>query len=92
METEFVIRKTRRTPVYNIGVTSRLCGLPVHTLRWVERSGLVSPGRSDGRHRLFSEEDISVLAEIRALLRQRVNVSGIRIILRMRAERRRVPR
>lgn len=81
-----VIHRTRRTPLYNIGVASRLCGLPVHTLRWVERAGLVNPDRTEGNQRLFSDEDLELLNEVRALLSQRVNLSGIRIILRLKAE------
>jgi hypothetical protein len=33
------VKKTRRTPLYNIGVASRLCGISIHRLRWVERAG-----------------------------------------------------
>jgi DNA-binding transcriptional MerR regulator len=84
MRSVIVMRRTRRTPLYNIGMASRLCGLPIHTLRWVERAGLVNPGRTDGKHRLFSEEDVDLLEEIRKLMTQHVNLPGIRIILRMR--------
>jgi MerR family glutamine synthetase transcriptional repressor len=83
MEERLFIRRTRRTPLYSIGVASRLCGISVHTLRWVERAGLVAPSRTDGNQRLFCDEDLDLLAEVRSLLAQRVNLSGIRIILRM---------
>ena len=80
-----VVRRDRRTPVYNIGVTSRLTGLPVYTLRWIESHGLVSPRRTEGNQRLFSEEDLELLQRVRDLMAQHVNLPGIRIILRMKA-------
>ncbi|MBL8023614.1 MAG: MerR family transcriptional regulator [Elusimicrobia bacterium] len=85
MDQEVIIRRTRRTPLYSIGVASRLCGISIHTLRWVERAGLVAPSRTEGNQRLFCDEDMDLLVEVRNLLAQRVNLSGIRIILRMQA-------
>jgi MerR family transcriptional regulator, glutamine synthetase repressor len=81
-----VVKRERTTPVYNIGVASRLTGLPIHTLRWIERQGLVSPFRTEGNQRLFSEDDMELIQEIRELLAQHVNVPGIRIILSDRAK------
>lgn len=83
MRRVIVVQRTRHTPVYNIGITSRLAGLPIYTLRWVEKAGLVHPERTAGKQRLFSDADIEILCRIRELLAQRVNLSGIRIILQM---------
>lgn len=79
------LKRTRRTPLYSIGVASRLCGISIHTLRWVERAGLVAPNRTEGNQRLFCEEDLDVLFEVRKLLAQKVNLQGIRVILRMQS-------
>lgn len=79
------VKRTSRTPLYSIGVASRLCGISIHTLRWVERAGLVAPNRTDGNQRLFCDRDLEVLSEVRKLLAQRVNLQGIRVILRMQA-------
>ena len=87
MEEWVVGKRTSRTPVYSIGVMSRLCGISVHTLRWVERAGVVCPQRTEGNQRLFCDEDLHILSRVRELLAQRVNLSGIRIILRMELER-----
>lgn len=81
------LKRTRRTPLYSIGVASRLCGISIHTLRWVERAGLVAPDRTEGNQRLFCEEDLEVLSEVRKLLAQKVNLQGIRVILRMQSAR-----
>ncbi|MBK8870307.1 MAG: MerR family transcriptional regulator [Elusimicrobia bacterium] len=86
MESGAFSKRTSRTPVYSIGVASRLCGISVHTLRWVERAGVVSPQRTEGNQRLFCDEDVHLLSRVKELLAQRVNLSGIRIILRMELE------
>lgn len=78
------LRRTRGTPIYNIGAASRLCGLPIWTLRWIEKHGLVSPRRTDGNQRLFSDQDLDHLNMIRGLMEEKVNLAGIRVILRMR--------
>ena len=75
------LRRTPATPIYNIGAASRLSGLPIWTLRWIERNGLIAPGRTRGRQRLFSDEDVARLARIRELLEQKVNLAGIRVLL-----------
>ncbi len=80
------VEKTRRTPIYNIGAASRLVGLPIWTLRWIERHDLVSPRRTSGNQRLFSEDDLDRLNVVRELMEQKVNVAGIRVILRLRQE------
>jgi MerR family glutamine synthetase transcriptional repressor len=81
------IARTRETPCYNIGTASRLTGIPVWTLRWIERHELIRPRRTEGNQRLFSESDLDLLNAIRELMEERVNLQGIRIILRMRLER-----
>ncbi|HOX22305.1 MAG TPA: MerR family transcriptional regulator [Elusimicrobiales bacterium] len=73
--------------LYNISVAARLCGLPAYTIRWVEKNHLVEPSRTEGNQRLFSDPEIELLREIAALLRQNVNVQGIRVVLRMRGYR-----
>jgi MerR family transcriptional regulator/heat shock protein HspR len=80
------LKRTRSTPVYGIGAASRLSGLPIYTLRWIESHGLVRPRRTQGKHRLFSEEDIERIETIRELMREKVNLAGIQVILRMKGE------
>jgi MerR family transcriptional regulator, glutamine synthetase repressor len=82
-----VLKREPTTPVYNIGVMSRLAGLPIHTLRWIEQHGLISPSRTEGNQRLFSEFELGLVREIRELMEQDVNLPGIRIILRMRTKK-----
>ncbi len=79
------VERTPRTPIYNIGAASRLVGLPIWTLRWIERHALVAPRRTDGNQRLYSDADVERLHVIRELLEQKVNLAGIRVILRLEA-------
>ncbi len=80
--------KDLNTPVYNISVASRLSGIPEHTIRWLERNQLISPGRTEGNQRLFSDADIDVLRRIKELLDEKVNAAGIRVVLRITRTRR----
>ena len=81
------LRRTHATPVYTIGAASRLTGIPIWTLRWIERHGLLRPSRTRGRQRLYNDDDLERLRGVRALMEQKVNLAGIRVILSMRAPR-----
>lgn len=55
--------------VLRIGEVSRRTGVAVPTLRaWERRYGLLSPERTDGGHRLYSEQDISRVRGMQRLL------------------------
>ena len=55
------------TPALRIGAVARRTGVAVATLRaWESRYGVLQPFRSEGGHRLYSEEDVDrVLAVLR---------------------------
>ncbi len=54
-------------PLYNIGVVSRLSGIPVATLRvWERRYGFPESARTGGGHRLYSEHEILRLRWVKA--------------------------
>lgn len=79
------VRRTAATPVYTIGAASRLTGIPIWTLRWIERHGLLRPSRTRGRQRLYTDADLTRLRDVRGFMEQKVNLAGIRVILRLRA-------
>src|SRR6201997_3595169 len=55
------------------------------TLRLYEREGLLTPSRSEGNTRLYTEDDIERLEVILKLTRDLgVNLAGVEIILNMR--------
>jgi MerR family transcriptional regulator, glutamine synthetase repressor len=83
---KITIERRRTTPIYNIGMASQLTGIPIYTLRWIEQHELISPERTRGNQRLFSDEDIDLIQEIRKLMEADVNLPGIKIILKMRSE------
>jgi CheY-like chemotaxis protein len=48
--------------VYSIGAVARMLGVPPATLRtWEQRYGVITPERSDGRHRLYSRDQVESL-------------------------------
>ena len=58
--------------LYKIGVVSRKAGLSVATLRlWEDEYGLLSPQRSPGGTRLYSDADVDRVLYIKTLVRER---------------------
>jgi MerR family transcriptional regulator/heat shock protein HspR len=67
--------------VYGISVASELSGLGQQTLRLYERWGLVTPFRTAGGTRRYSDDDLDRLKQITDLVDQGVNLAGIARIL-----------
>lgn len=75
------------TPVYVISVAAQLSGLHPQTLRQYDRLGLVCPGRTAGRGRLYSTRDIVLLREVQRLSQEDgINLAGIKRILELETE------
>ena len=75
----------KNRPVYVISVAAELVDMHPQTLRLYERKGLIRPGRSSGKTRLYSERDIDHLREIRRLTQELgVNLAGVEEIMRLR--------
>jgi MerR family transcriptional regulator, heat shock protein HspR len=65
-----------------ISVAARLAGMHPQTLRQYDRLGLVSPGRTSGGGRRYSERDVVLLREIQRLSQDDgVSLAGIRRII-----------
>ena len=73
-------------PKYSIAVASDLSGVPQQQLRRMEESGLVSPARTEGKTRRYSDNDLASIAAVSDLSDEGVNMPGIRYILQVRAE------
>ena len=72
-------------PVYLISVVANMLGIHPQTLRQYEREGLVTPSRTQGRMRLYSQADIDRMKLILRLTREMgVNLAGVDVILRLR--------
>ena len=74
-------------PVYMISVVAKVLEIHPQTLRQYEREGLITPARSDGRIRLYSQRNIDEIKSILELTRELgVNIAGADIILKMRRQ------
>jgi len=72
-------------PCYVISVAARILGMHAQTLRYYERVGLITPSRTQGNIRLYSESDIKRLRKVKQLMDDLgVNLAGAEVILRMR--------
>src|SRR6188472_2702103 len=69
--------------VYGIAVASELTGLDPQTLRLYERRGLLTPARTAGGTRRYSDDDLERLARITALADAGINIAGILQILNL---------
>ncbi len=80
-------------PCYVISIAARLVGMHQQTLRYYERAGLVTPKRTAGNIRMYSNADIQRIREAQRLIDQLgVNLAGVDIILRMRDQMREMQR
>jgi MerR family transcriptional regulator/heat shock protein HspR len=78
-----------RTPtraVYVISVAAELAGMHPQTLRIYERRGLVTPARTEGGNRRYSDADIAVLRRISELTDEGMNLEGIRRVMHLEIE------
>ncbi len=77
-------RESRNKPLYMISVAAELTGMHPQTLRVYEQKGLVTPGRSRGNTRLYSQADIERLELISKLTDEGINLAGVVRIIDMR--------
>src|SRR5437763_17168380 len=74
----------------SISVAAELAGVHPQTLRIYEREGLLEPARSPGGTRRYSPGDIDRLAAILRLTADGLNLAGVRRVLELQAETRRL--
>jgi MerR family transcriptional regulator, activator of the csg genes len=68
--------------LYTIGEVALLCDINPVTLRaWQRRYGLLKPQRTDGGHRLFNDDDIDRIREIKRWIDTGVQVSKVKTLL-----------
>ena len=76
--------------LFSISVAAELTGLHPQTLRIYEREGLLDPARSPGGTRRYSTQDIGRLHQIMALTSDGLNLAGVRRVLELQEETRRL--
>jgi MerR family transcriptional regulator, heat shock protein HspR len=72
--------------VYVISVAAELAGMHPQTLRIYERRGLVTPARTQGGNRRYSDADIDTLRRISELAEQGMNLEGIKRVMELENE------
>lgn len=83
-EVEHIIEADANQPVLTMGVTSRLSGIPTHSIRQYIVNGLLIPYKRENKRHLFSLNDVSRLKHIHYLIQDKgLNFSGIRALLSM---------
>lgn len=69
--------KDRNKPLYMISVAAELAGVHPQTLRIYEQKGLVTPQRTQGNTRMYSQADIERLEMINELTGEGINLAGV---------------
>ena len=76
--------ESRESRTFLISVDAELAGMHAQTLRTYDRLGLVSPRRSSGGGRRYSERDVELLREVQRLSQDEgVNLAGIKRIIEL---------
>jgi DNA-binding transcriptional MerR regulator len=69
--------------LYAISVVAELVGTGQQNIRLYERRGLLTPERTDGGTRQYSESDLAVLRRIADLLDEGLNLAGVGKVLEL---------
>jgi MerR family transcriptional regulator/heat shock protein HspR len=78
-------RRKKTLGAYTISVVADRFDIHPQTLRLYEREGLLTPSRTDGNTRLYTDADMERLEVVLSFTRDLgVNLAGVEIILNMR--------
>jgi len=78
------VSASEESRTFLISVAAELAGMHAQTLRTYDRLGLVSPRRSSGGGRRYSERDVELLREVQRLSQDEgVNLAGIKRIIEL---------
>src|SRR5882757_9839251 len=79
-----VMTKKDDARTFLISVAAELAGMHAQTLRTYDRLGLVSPQRTSGGGRRYSDRDVQLLREVQRLSQDEgVNLAGIKRIIEL---------
>lgn len=77
----------RKKGFFSISAVAKMFSVHQQTIRLYEKEGLLTPKRSSGNTRLFSEEDVNRLEEIIYLTHQLgINLAGVEMILKLKKQ------
>ena len=74
------------TPVYGIAVAAELADMNAASLRLLEQKGLLTPARSEGGTRRYSDDDVARLQRVALLRDEGMNIAGIGRVLALEDE------
>jgi MerR family transcriptional regulator, heat shock protein HspR len=81
------LQMKRKKGYFSISAVAKMFSVHQQTIRLYEKEGLISPKRSEGNTRLFSEEDVDRLEEIIYLTHKLgINLAGVEMILRLQRQ------
>jgi len=91
MEQETVLftgrRMKRSKGFFSISAVAKMFSVHQQTIRLYEREGLLTPKRSEGNTRLFSEEDVDRLEQIIYLTHKLgINLAGVQMVLKLQKQ------
>lgn len=84
MKKEVLVDTDADEAVLTLGVTSKLSGIPAHSIRQYIEKGLLIPYKLDSMRHLFSKNDVNRLKHIHYLIHEKgLNFAGIRTMFSM---------
>jgi len=77
----------RKKGYFSISAVAKMFSVHQQTIRLYEKEGLITPKRSEGKTRLFSEEDIDRLESVIYLTHELgINLAGVEMILKLKKQ------
>lgn len=73
-------------PLFTVGQVAELAGVQPAFLRRLDTLELVSPARSDGRQRRYSQHDLARIEQIVGLVDEGLTLAGVRRVMVLEAE------
>jgi MerR family transcriptional regulator, heat shock protein HspR len=81
------MKMKRNKAYFSISAVAKMFSVHQQTIRLYEKEGLLSPKRSDGNTRLFSEDDVDRLEEVIYLTHELgINLAGVQMILKLKKQ------
>ena len=72
---------SKDVPVYPIGSVVKLTGFSARQIRYYELKGLVTPARTPGHQRLYTQRDVERLLKVRRLMEEGYSLGNIKRVL-----------
>lgn len=74
-------------PKYSMAMVRMKTGLTDRQIRYYEEADLISPARTQGKQRIFTEEEIDRLLEIKGMIEAGLTIEGVKEVFAERERR-----